>query len=216
MNEEITRVLDLLEEGKIAADEAERLIRAVCEARLSGARERRAERPAAHDDLRAACRWIRMRCRQMARTRHTVRWWRHFADLRCREDERARRARHMPAAERVAYVLDAYLLRGGPPPDARLREDLGLSGMEWELLRYAMEHEFGVGLLPGDLRACVTVADLVALVSPTPPPDDAGGPSGAPEPDHAREADPEPEPLAGAARPRPRRARGTGKTGNTE
>jgi len=205
MNEEIGRVLDLLEAGKIGADEAERLIRAVCEAaRPGGARQR--DRSVARDDLRAACRWIGKRCREMARTRHTVRWWHHFAHRRYREEERARRASRLSACERVTYVLDAYLLRDSAPREARLREDLGLRGLEWELLRYALEDEFRLEIFPGDLKACVTVADIVALVGSS---HNAAEPAAeATSPQEATPPEGEPSAEGGGAPPVPRRSRG--------
>jgi len=215
MNEQISRILKLLEDGKITADAAERLIRALQEVGGNGSSERRWQtgyRSEPPDILRVLMRAIRAAGRRQRR----LSWWRYyrFQDqlARCRR----KRAEEMSTADRVAHI---FTHRGLADPDElqanATLEDLGFDQVARAVLRWALQDEFGVEMSEDTLASLWTYGAVVEwaerhsaghstaateaanpepAAAPEPPSDPE--PAAAPEPPSDPEGPPEPSQAA--------------------
>ncbi len=173
MNEEVGRILGMLEDGKISAEEAERLIRALCETAShrasAGKRGPCGEPKQGADILKCICRALKAAARRQRR----MSWWQYYWANRRWAEARSKRAADMGTAERVERLLIECGLGdpGETPPTARLDQDLHFDNLARQVLRYALEDEFGLSVSPEDVLAMATVADVVAFVEArlTPP-----------------------------------------------
>lgn len=204
MNEEISRILKLLEDGKITADAAERLIRAVRDRSGNGTSEHRwstAGRTEPPDILRGLVRSLKAAGRRHRR----LTWWRFYRFQEQMAACRRRRADEMTPRARVEYL---FTHRGLAEPDELRPEvslsDLGLDQVGKDVLRWALQDEFGVELAPEVFGSLTTYGAVVAwaesLTTPPTAPDAAASapsePVSAPEPPTDPEMPQEPEPLA--------------------
>lgn len=203
MNEEIARILQMLEAGKISAEEAERLIRAVNEGGAPGSRAPHGGPGAegAHEgahfepfhNLKQLFRWLSEA--QMRGMRRQIRWywWRRYRCDRWEARQRGQRADTMSATDRVRFVLleRVQVDNRDPRPTESLTELLSgdSAGWErsaqtaWEVLRLALEDEFGIQIDATELKAVPTVQALVEYVEARVPPKPQGAPeAAAPEP----------------------------------
>src|SRR5256714_519636 len=141
MNEEISRILGLLEKGKINAEEAERLIRAVGEqgkprtdeaasasatAGTAGCADpltelRRIFRRVGEAQMRASRRWGRWH------------WWRHYKLERHTEKKRRSRSESMSTFDRVIFVLKerVFVEEAEITADTSLKSLLDLEPIRW-------------------------------------------------------------------------------------
>src|SRR2546423_518112 len=183
MNEEISRILGLLEKGKINAEEAERLIRAVGEqgkprtdeaasasatAGTAGCADpltelRRIFRRVGEAQMRASRRWGRWH------------WWRHYKLERHYTKKRRARAASMSTLDRVLFILRDRVLVDDPnlSAESSLKALLDMEPIRWdhrkqipwELLRFALEDEFGIDVPAADLTELDTVQALIDYVN---------------------------------------------------
>ena len=193
MNEEIARILQLLESGKINADEAERLIKAVNGS--PGGRPRPGAEPddggsteAAGPeiclnpfrDLEQLFRTITRAYRGGMRRHRRFEEWRWHEYRRSRGDERRQRAETQSVADRVRYVVAERALLD---PDSGLED---LDEVARGLLRYELEDEFSIEIPADDLATVYNLDALSAYVEsrlrPSPPKPAAPVPPVAPEP----------------------------------
>lgn len=160
MDEEISRILRLLEEGKIQAAEAERLIRALKEVHET---EVRIE---PFGELNAFFRGIARSMRRAARAQRRCRWWQFFRYLEWLEQARRGRAETLSIAERVRFVLRERVMveQESLTPEARLH-DLLPDRMARDNLRYGLQAEFHLEIDPGDLDHLETVRALEEYIS---------------------------------------------------
>lgn len=192
MNEEISRILKLLEDGKISANEAERLLRLVMQGPGSGTSS--AKRwECCTGEPGAVWRGIRRALRSMARAQRRSAWWQYFWTVRQAAEGRRKRAAEMTIAERVQHIFVACGLadKENLSSEATLEGDLGFSAITRQLLRFALEDEFGIAVTDDDVARFVTLADVVAFVerhTVTPP---------AAEPPAAEAAQESPAPAQG-------------------
>jgi hypothetical protein len=191
MNEEIGRILQMLESGKISAEEAERLIRASGEAGVppsasppltdaTAEEEARIHTGRAIEDfwdpfspfanplpdigdLSRTVRRIKGRIR-----RHNTRrfWLSYFRLNRWYESRRKQRRDTMSAYERVRFVL-----LGAPPSgefilqaQTDIHELLVNDDIAWSLFNLGLDEEFGFETTMDQLRAFRTVQDVVNYV----------------------------------------------------
>lgn len=189
MNDEISRILKLLEDGKVTADEAERLIRTITQSQEAGTeRTRRSEGDACEPG--AVWRALRGTLRAVARAQRRSAWWQYFWTTRRAAEARRKRAAEMTVGQRVEFLLVECGLadRDDLSPAAKLDGDLGCSCMSRQLLRYALEDEFGITITNDEANGFATVADVVACVEervgaqPSPEPEAADGPQVSPAP----------------------------------
>jgi len=179
MNEEISKILQMVESGKINAEEAERLIRALSDAPKSGQAPPEPE-PDVHTfpnpfrDLQELFRFIGDAQNRALRRQHRWLFWRHYKHSRSEREARAKRAETMDTASRIRFVLleraliDKQDFDGG----ARLEDLLDVSrwccertnAIAWENLQYGLEDEFGLDIPMDDLKTCETVQSLVDYV----------------------------------------------------
>ena len=182
MNEEVSKILQMLEAGTINAGEAERLIRALGEA---GSAPRAEETASPEESVRPVClnpfrdlqELFRIAGEVQARAvRRQSRWahWRHFRWTRQEAEARSKRAETMDTAERVRFVLTdrvaVYLLEFGAnaPPGELISSSL--SGWErprriaWDNLRYGLEDEFQIEIPAEDVEKWETVQSIVEYV----------------------------------------------------
>jgi acyl carrier protein len=169
MNEDISRILQMLEEGKINAAEAERLIRALKEpgAPSAEAGERPTPRPGPVHDFNDLIRLIAQATKRAARRQRRLMIWRFFQFLRCQEEFRQERARTMNVEERVRFVLQhiAVVETDEIEPASRLRADLKMGPIAFDNLRSGLEVEFHMEIPPGDLSGLDTVQAVVDYIS---------------------------------------------------
>ncbi len=207
MNEDISRILQMLEDGKINADEAERLIKALREPESAGgatASETTAQPQAdPFRDVRELGRMLREAQARFIRRQARIARWRHDQFARAEADARKLRAETHTPFQRVRHVLihRVYVDRQEFQPDTPLRELMDVcagpwerrAGIAWQNLRYGLEDEFGVTLTDEQVRGWNTVQDMVNAVS------------GGEEPGGETVPVPEPpvEPAAPARRRRP-------------
>lgn len=191
MNEEISRILQLLEEGKINAEEAEKLIRAIretgakppetppSEATTGAAREAEQATPRP-DPFRDICELFSLlgkAIRRAARRRRRFWIWTVLHTLRTEEEARRRRAETKSVYERVRYVLKhiALVEEDSIEPGSRLREDLKMGRFSLDNLRLGLELEFRIDIPSGDLEGLTTVQAVVdyihSRIAPTAPPE---------------------------------------------
>jgi len=186
MNEEISRILHLLEDGKISADEAERLLRAVRpEAQPSAgpspqpAPEAAPEEPvdsccpAAFRDLEGIFTLLGAALRRAVRRQRRWTWWRWYQVHDWQEDARRRRDETASTWERVRFLLRERVVvdRDDFGPGTPLR-DLGMGRIGRDILRWALEQEFQIQVPAADLETLATVQSVVDYVDrrlhPTP------------------------------------------------
>ena len=204
MNEEIARILQLLEAGKVNADEAERLIKAVTgpSATAAGPGDQSATEagtestaevcPNPFRDIEHLVRTVTRAYRSGMKRHRRFEQWRWHEYRRQQQDERRQRAESQPINDRVRHVLQE---RAFVDPDAALEE---LDDIARNLMRYELEEEFGIEIPRDDLE---TIGSLEALVTyiqsrvpETKPPSEPGTP-------------PPPETPARSPRGRKRRAK---------
>src|SRR5262245_57444569 len=111
MNEEIAKILEMLEAGKIDAAEAEKLIRTINEAKAES--HARPICPNPFRDIEDLFRIFGRAARQAARRRSRWAVWRFYSFLHWQEEARRERARTMSTFERVAFVLRERALVDG-------------------------------------------------------------------------------------------------------
>jgi acyl carrier protein len=160
MEEEISRILRLLEEGKIDAAEAERLIRALKELREAEARVE------PFGELNAFFRTITRTMRRAAHFQRRCRWWQFFRYLEWLEQARQRRSESLTTPERVHFVLRERVMisQEDISPTARLHNLLP-DRIAWETLRYGLQTEFHLAIDPSDLDRLETVQDLEEYIT---------------------------------------------------
>jgi acyl carrier protein len=171
MNEEISRILRMLEDGKIGAEEAERLLRALKEAATAGPEP--AARKDVPDILQAICKAIK----GAGRRQRCIAWWRYYWALRRNAEEKRRRSAEMTVAGRINYLFEACGL--ADPKDlaagVALDEKAGFDRVSRQVLRYALEDEFGVEATADEVLGLGTVAEVVAFVEGRLAPPPSGG-----------------------------------------
>jgi len=182
MNEEVSRILQMLEAGKINAGEAERLIRALGDA---GSGPRAEEAASSEESVRPVClnpfrdlqELFRIAGEMQARAvRRQSRWahWRHYRWTRQEAEARGKRAETMDTAERVRFVLtdrvvvDRQDFDGNTPLSDLIHASQ--SGWErprriaWDNLRYGLEDEFQIEIPADDVDKWDTVQAIVGYV----------------------------------------------------
>ncbi len=186
MNEEVGRILTMLEDGKISAEEAERLIKALCVTASgqaeTGKRHPSGERKEGADILKCVWRALRVAARRQRR----VSWWQQYWANRRWVEARTKRAAGMGTPERIEHLFIECGLAdpGDAPPTARLEQDLRLDHLARQVLRYALEDEFGLTVSTEDVQGMATVADVIAFVeSRTAPPAPEPAPEPSPQPE---------------------------------
>lgn len=193
MNEEISRILKMLEEGRITAAEAESLIRALREGGAppppppSGPPPPRSRPRGDLCDLFGAIARAIGRAERRQR-RYSV--WSFLQQVRIRQEERRERMNRMSAAERVLYVFEEIVLPDAEEitPEMRLREDLHLGAIARDNLRFGLEAEFDIRIPVGEALDWKTVQDVMDYIarvtggapappSSPPPPTPPGSPT---------------------------------------
>ena len=173
MNEEIERILRMLEEGKISAAEAERLIRAV---RSEGNKPEWGEwaawtapRPSPCVELREKVRTVRraVRAARDRQQRHATRyavWCMHHLKRKS-ERERRKRSQRRTTVERVIYVLTASAVVAAiPRPDSLVKDLLQGDQFAWDNFYFGLEEEFRIDIPPRDLHDLITVQSVADYV----------------------------------------------------
>jgi hypothetical protein len=165
MKDELARILGLLEDGKIDAAEAERLIRAISDSGHARRCDFREQGQRARDDLRAAIREIAETLRQADRKRRRYIVWRsHLRRRACSSRREARREE--PALDRLRAVLrENAVCDTVAEPSARLADMLNGDPFGWSNLRFGLELEFGRAFTQSELEACETVAALASMIT---------------------------------------------------
>lgn len=203
MNEQVNRILRMLEEGKIDADAAERLIRALQRTEPASGSERhwpfegRAETP---DIFRGIVRALKAASRRQRR----LVWWRYY-----RFNDRMAACRRKRAAElsTPARIEHLFVHRGLADPDELRPEvtldQLGFDQFARDILRWALQDEFGIEIQPQEVQRLTTFGSVVEWVEsrvaatgttsqPEPPtPPEPPAPPTPPEPPSEPEAPPE-------------------------
>jgi hypothetical protein len=181
MNEEIAKILQLLENGKIDAEGAERLIKALREPGAespSGARAESAATGVSEDtgicpnpfrDIEQLFRTVTRAYRGSLRRHRRFEEWRWHEYRRGRQQERRQRAETQSIADRIRYVAEE---RAFIDPDSDLSD---LDDVARGLLRYELEEEFGIEIPGDDLEGVNSLEGITAYVEsrisrPTPPP----------------------------------------------
>mgnify|MGYP005854830857 CR=1 FL=1 len=166
MKEEVGRILGMLEDGKINAQEAEKLIRALCDTasdRTAPGDRRHSEEPRQCTDiLKSISRALKAAARRQRRMSCLQYYW----ACQRRAEARSRRAATMSTSERVERLFVECGLGdpGGVPPTASLDEDLHFDDLARQVLRYALEDEFGLTVTADEALGMAAVADVVAFV----------------------------------------------------
>lgn len=215
-NDEIDRILKLLEDGKITPKEAEGLIRAIRKGTQVAGEAPKTRKWACGgtgegpDLIRSVLNGLKAAARRQRR----LAWWRYyrFADqLRTLRHDRRRR---LSPEDRLRHL---FADRGLADPDELKPEaklaDLGFDVVAWEVLRHALEEEFETALADETVRSFTTYGNVLAWVSaqaragqgedseraspPEPPANVPGAapppPPDAPEPPPAPDAPTEPD-----------------------
>ena len=204
MNEEIARILQLLEAGKINADEAERLIKAMREPAATSAGKPQAESaeesfteavlpeacPNPFRDIEQLFKTVSRAYKSGLKKHRRFEEWRWHEFRRAKQEERRQRSESQSVQDRVRYVVGE---RAFIDPDSNLE---GLDEVGWGLLRYELEEEFGVEIPREDLETIVTVDALVAYIEGRVPQAAKTPPASGPQP-----------PVEPPARPKPGRPR---------
>ncbi len=210
MNEEIARILQLLESGKINAEEAERLIKAMKEpvaATAGAARAESAEESFTESVLPESCpnpfRDIEQLFKSVTgayksglKKHRRFEEWRLHESRRAKQDERRQRAEAQSVRDRVLYVAGE---RAFIEPDASLEE---LDEVGRGLLRYELEEEFGIEIPRDDLDTIGTVDALIAYIERRLPTPTKPAPKPGPKPPT------KPSARTGSGRPRKRTPKG--------
>ena len=215
MNEEISKILQMLEAGKINAEEAERLIRALSDAPKSPAEDPGPELhtfPNPFRDLQELFRVFSTAQDRAVRRQHRWLYWRHYKHARCEQEARAKRAETMDTAARIRYILTDRVLveKSDFDENSNLNDLLSVSrwccertnNIAWDNLRYGLEDEFGLEIAMEDLRACETVQGVIDYVTARVP-----APTLNPQPSEPAESEPVPRkakaPRTGPVSPQP-------------
>jgi acyl carrier protein len=183
MNEEISRILKILEEGKITAAEAELLIRALKEGGTPPPPPPPGTPPPPHRPRPRAeiCDIVSAITRAIGRAerrQRRYRIWSFLQQVRVRQEERQERRNRMSVAERVLYVFEEIVLPDVDEikPEMRLREDLHLGAIARDNLRFGLEAEFDIRIAAGEALGWKTVQEVMDYVArvtgsvPSPPP----------------------------------------------
>jgi hypothetical protein len=173
MNVEISKILQMLEAGKINAEEAERLIRAMNDAAkpIGGAPEPETQAfPNPFRDLQELFRVFSDAQNRAARRQHRWLYWRHYKHARSEREAREKRAETMDNISRIRFILTDRILVEKQDFDssANLSDLLSVSRwccertntIAWENLQFGLEDEFGLDIPMDDLRGCQTVQAL--------------------------------------------------------
>jgi acyl carrier protein len=217
MNEEVSRILKMLEDGKISAEAAERLIRALKETggAEGGGRTRQwtcTGTQEAPDVLRKLIKSFRVACRRQRRTT----WLRYYRYAEYLANQRRQRRGQVPIAERLGLLFSRHGLADPEEltPHATL-EDLHFDAAARELLRYALREEFEVSISAEEVEAFRTYGDVIRWVeehataaAPAPesahadtPAAEAAQSAASPESSPVAPSSEPPEPSAGATAP---------------
>ena len=177
MNEEISKILQMLEGGKINAEETERLIKArnVTPNAASPEPEKEAQPfPNPFRDLQELFRFLSDAQGRAMRRQNRWLYWRHYKHARSEAEARAARAETLNTEERIRFILTDRVLvdRHDFGPDTPLNELLNVSrwccektnGIAWENLQYGLEDEFGLEMSVEDLQGCETFQALVDFI----------------------------------------------------
>jgi hypothetical protein len=225
MNEEIAKILQMLEAGTISADEAERLIRAVREEPGSS---RAGGRPASDAPVEPfhslKLLFRRLSEAQMRAARRQLRWMWHCRYRAASREarDRAHRIANMATAEQVRWLLleRVQVDDRDPRPESRLTDLLApdpcdwdrSTRVPWDTLRLALEAEFGIAVDRNELQGLVTVQDLADYVEARVPPRASAQAAASPEaaeqtgePPNPTTPDPQEPPAPPAERPSRRR-----------
>ena len=178
MNEEISKILQMVESGKINAEEAERLIRALNDAPKSAAAEPEEEAhtfPSPFRDLQDLFRFFGDAQNRAVRRQNRWLFWRHYRHARGEREARTKRAETMDMAARVRFVLLERVLTDSHDfdGDSRLDDLLNVlrwccertNSIAWENLQFGLEDEFGLDIPMDDLKSCETVQSLIEYVT---------------------------------------------------
>lgn len=187
MDEEIGRILQLLEEKKIDAAAAERLIYAV-----RGTRKERTASPHSDNpfdahwnpplpplpDMRELIDILRSAQKQIHRRRHRHYWWHYYTMNHWQRQQRQRRVETMSTYERVRFVLMGATLWEEVVlhPTVLLQDVLRRERVAWECFHYGLEEEFDRTIPLSDLAGLTTVqavADYLDVRSKTEPDSDS-------------------------------------------
>lgn len=154
MKEELSRILTLLEEGKISAEEAERLIRAVNSAGDIC--------PDPFRDAVAFWKTVQRSLRKSAMRRTRDGWKAYYQGCSWWEQSRAD-ARSRPNLERLQGCLRVHGLAdpNDVRPEASLQADLEIGADDLGLLRNAIHAEFDVEPDAVTAAAWSTVGDIL-------------------------------------------------------
>jgi hypothetical protein len=217
MNEEISRILQMLEAGKINAEEAERLIRALNETSTqhSDAPEKERESfPNPFRDLQELFRFFSDAQGRALRRQNRWLYWRHYKFARDEAAARTARAETLDTEARIRFILtdrvlvDKHDFEGA----ANLNDLMNVSrwccertnSIAWDNLRYGLEDEFALEISMEDLHGCETVQALLDYISAKVP---ASAVHAASEDPTAAEGEPVPRrpkaPKSGPAAPQP-------------
>src|SRR5258708_33196129 len=108
MNEEISKILQMLEAGKINAEEAERLIHALNDSAKPAGAPPEPETPSFPNpfrDLQELFRVFSDAQNRAARRQHRWLYWRHYKHARGEREASEKRAATMDNAGRIRFVL---------------------------------------------------------------------------------------------------------------
>src|SRR5688572_8728125 len=169
MNEEIARILQLLEAGKINADEAERLIKAMREPVGATAGSARAGSPEdsftesvsqqnPFRDIEQLFKTVTRAYKSGLKKHRRFEEWRWHEFRRAKHEERRQRAESQSVGDRVRFVLTE---RAFIDPDSSLEE---LDEIARGLLRYELEEEFGMEIPRDDLETIGAIDALIAYI----------------------------------------------------
>jgi len=166
MNEEVSRILKMLEDGKISAEAAERLIRALKETGEAEAAGRTRQwtgtgTQEAPDVLRKLIRSFRVACRRQRR----MTWLRYYKYAENLANQRRQRRGQVPIAERLGLLFSRHGLADLEELRAEATlEDLYFDAVARELLRYALQEEFEVSISAEEVEAFRTYGDVIRWV----------------------------------------------------
>ena len=188
MNEEVSRIITLLEQGKISASEAEKLIKALNEIPSAASEARREPEeetgsearccPNPFRDFQLIAQRISEAGARAARRHARFARWRYDEYRSAESQARAARAESMSPLERVQFVLRERVMveKTQISPEDSIEELLDplrrpfvhIAQIPSDNLRRGLEDEFGISITPEVAAAWKTVQDIVNHVSPEP------------------------------------------------
>lgn len=165
-NEEVSRILRMLEEGKISADEAERLIRSLKDtAAESEPSEKRWKCTGTGEPADFLCRIVRA-FKAGARRQRRFTWWRYYWFAQRLADARKQRRSELTIEARVRHL---FTQRGLADPDDLSLEtrlaDLSFDDVARDVLRFSLEDEFELAVSAEQLSDLSTVGDIVGWIA---------------------------------------------------